>query len=311
MKPILSTVIAVIIIGSGAAGAEAALLRSTVAIDGDVIRLGDIFSGVGEQAPLIVAKAPPPGERIVIRSGQLAAIAENAGLKWSSESRFTRSTITRRARVVLPEEIESRVVAALRKEGLAESWRIELGGADLTAKVALDEERPVRIANPRYSLVGKRFSAILEIPRSHGGAERRQVTGSLYQVARVPVVAGRVQRGDIVRDHDLEYVSLPQSKIGRTVLLDRERIVGRQARRVLSPGKPVRASDIRPPVIVEKGTLGTILVQTSRMKITARRKALDDGAQGETVRVLNIRSRQTVEGTVAGRNRVSLSRARN
>jgi len=127
----------------------------------------------------------------------------------------------------------------------------------------------------------------------------------------VPVVAGRVQRGDIVRDHDLEYVSLPQSKIGRTVLLDRERIVGRQARRVLSPGKPVRASDIRPPVIVEKGTLGTILVQTSRMKITARGKALDDGAQGETVRVLNIRSRQTVEGTVAGRNRVSLSRARN
>ncbi len=306
MKPILSTVIAVIIIGSGAAGAEAALLRSTVAIDGDVIRLGDIFSGSGNDAAYR-RQGPAPGEKIVIRSGQLAAIAENAGLKWSSESRFTRSTITRRARVV---ERDRKPGRRGPPQGLARK-RIELGGADLTAKVALDEERPVRIANPRYSLVGKRFSAILEIPGAMEEPNVAEVTGSLYQVARVPVVAGRVQRGDIVRDHDLEYVSLPQSKIGRTVLLDRERIVGRQSSGFCLPGKPVRASDMRPPVIVEKGTLMTSLVQTSRVQITARGKALDDGAQGETVRVLNIRSRQTVEGTVAGRNRVTLSRARN
>ncbi len=311
MKSVISTIFAVIFIGAGSSGADAALLRSTVAVDGEVIRLGDIFSGAGDQAPLIIAKAPPPGERIVIRATQLAAIAERARLDWKSDNRFERSVVTRRARTVLPDEIEAKVVAALRKEGLKEDWRIDLPGTGLTAKVAIDEERPVRIANARYSVHGKRFSAILEIPRGDNAAERRQVTGSLCRIAKVPVLTGRIQRGEIVRDHDLEFIPYPQTKIGRTVLLDKERIVGRQARRLLSPGKPVRAGDIRPPVVVEKGTIVTIVVETRRMQITARGKALDDGAQGETVRVLNIRSRQTVEGTVVGRNRVILSSARN
>jgi flagellar basal body P-ring formation protein FlgA len=42
------------------------------------------------------------------------------------------------------------------------------------------------------------------------------------------------------------------------------------------------------------------------MLITARGRAIDDGAKGEVVRVQNTRSRKTIEATVAGPSRVTI-----
>jgi flagellar basal body P-ring formation protein FlgA len=307
MKNILSLVIALIFISAGGSKADAAFLRTTVSVAADVVRLGDLFGESGETSTFVVAKSPPPGERLVLSAGQLETLAERGGLKWTTDNRFLRSTVTRQARTIDTEEITAKVIAALRAEGLEESWRIALGRNDVTAQVALDEDQPVRVSNTRFSLHSKRFSTVLEVPRGADNAERKQITGNIFQVIKVPVPAHRMQRGDIIGDRDLDYISIPREKVGRTVLLDKSRIVGKEVRRLLTNGKPIRAGDIRPPVIVEKGTLVTIVLQTNRMRISARGKALQDGAAGETVRVLNTRSRQTVEGVVASHNRVVLT----
>lgn len=307
MKNVLSLVTALIFINLGPSKADAAFLRTTVSVAADVVRLGDLFGESGETATLVVARSPPPGERLVLNAGQLETFAERGGLKWTTDNRFLRSTVTRQARTIDTAEITAKVIAALRKKGLEESWHIELGRNDVIAQVALDEDRPVRVLNTRFSVHSKRFSTVLEVPRGTNSAERKQITGNIFQVTKVPVPAHRIQRGEIIGDRDLDYISLPREKVGRTVLLDKSRIVGKEVRRLLTNGKPIRAGDLRPPVIVEKGTLVTIILQTNRMRISARGKALQDGAAGETVRVLNTRSRQTVEGIVASRNRVVLN----
>jgi flagellar basal body P-ring formation protein FlgA len=307
MKNILSLIMALVFIGASGGKANSAFLRTSVSVAADVVRLGDLFSEAGETASIIVAKSPAPGERLVLNAGQLETLAKRGGLKWTTDNRFLRSTVTRRARTIETEEITAKIIAALSAEGLNESWNVELGTKNLTARVSLDEDQPVRILNTRFSVHSKRFSSVLVVPRGAESAERRQITGSIFQVIEVPVPAHRLQRGEIIRDSDLDYISVPQEKVGRTVLLDKSRIIGKEVRRHLTNGRPIRTGDIRPPVIVEKGTLVTIVLKTNRMRISARGKALQDGAAGETVQVLNTRSRQTIEGIVTSRNRVVLS----
>lgn len=304
MKFILSVAIALLIVGAGGLRAEAASLKSPISVQADVVKLGDLFTGAGEEAVQVVARSPAPGERLVLNAGQSDAIAKSGGIKWSPDNRFVRAIVTRQARIIDTEEIKNQLFAALRSEGLDQSWHIELGKNDLTAKIAMDEDRPIRILNPRFSVHSKRFSAVLETPSGSRATDRQQVTGTIYQMTEIPVLARRVQRGDIVREHDLEFISLPQEKIGRTTLMDKRQIVGKQARRLVASGKPIRAGDLRPPVMVEKGNLVTLVLRTEKMLISARGKALDNGAAGDIIRVLNTRSKQTIEGVVESRNRV-------
>lgn len=304
MKSILSVVIALLFVGTSALRAEAASLKSSISVQAEVVKLGDLFTVTGEKAVQIVARSPAPGERLVLNAGQLDAMAKSSGIDWTPDNRFVRAVVTRQARIIDTEEIKGQLVAALRSEGLEQSWQVELGKNDLTARIAMDEDRPVRILNPRFSIHSKRFSAVLETPRSAGATDRQQITGTIYQMMEIPVLSRRVQRGDIVGAHDLEYVSRPQEKIGRTTLIDKRQIVGKQARRLLATGKPIRAGDLQPPVMVEKGNLVTVVLRTEKMLISARGKALDNGAAGDIIRVLNTRSKQTIEGIVESRNRV-------
>ena len=304
MKPILSFVFALLFVSAGGLRAEATSLKSPTSVQAEVVKLGDLFTGTGEKAVQIVARSPAPGERLILKARQLDAIAKSSGLDWAPDNRFVRAVVTRQARIIDTEEIKGQLIAALRSEGLDRSWHIELGKNDLTAKIAMDEDRPVSILNPRFSVHSKRFSAVLETPRDTGTTDRQQITGTIYQMTEIPVLSRRVQRGDIVRNHDLEFISLPQEKIGRTALIDRKQIVGKQARRLIASGRPIRAGDLQPPVMVEKGNLVTLVLRTEKMLISARGKALDNGAAGDIIRVLNTRSRQTIEGVVESRNRV-------
>ena len=304
MKSILSVVIALLFVGANGLRAEAASLKSPTSVQADVVKLGDLFTGTGEKAVQIVARSPAPGERLVLNAGQLDAMAKSGGLNWTSENRFVRAVVTRQARVIDTEEIKGQLIAALRSEGLDQSWHIELGKNDLTAKIAMDEDRPIGILNPRFSIHSKRFSAVLETPRGTDATDRQQITGTIYQMTEIPVLSRRVQRGDIVREHDLEFISLPQEKVGRNTLIDKHQIVGKQTRRLVASGKPIRAGDLQAPVMVEKGNLVTLVLRTEKMLISARGKALDNGAAGDIIRVLNTRSKQTIEGVVESRNRV-------
>jgi flagella basal body P-ring formation protein FlgA len=62
----------------------------------------------------------------------------------------------------------------------------------------------------------------------------------------------------------------------------------------------LRASDVMPARLVTRGALVTLKIETPYMQLTAQGRALQDGAEGETVRVNNTQSNRMVEGTVTG-----------
>jgi flagella basal body P-ring formation protein FlgA len=80
-----------------------------------------------------------------------------------------------------------------------------------------------------------------------------------------------------------------------------------QARRQLRAGQPLKLADIGKPDLVLRDQNVTLTYETAGLYLTIRGKAMENGAEGDVVSVLNLQSKRTVSGVVIGREQVAIS----
>jgi flagella basal body P-ring formation protein FlgA len=83
--------------------------------------------------------------------------------------------------------------------------------------------------------------------------------------------------------------------------------VGKTPRHALRPGEPVHASDVEVPLVVHRGSLVTILLETRALRLSAEGKAMDDGGMGAVIRVANTKSSRVIDAVVAGPGTVTVA----
>ncbi|GLQ28489.1 flagellar basal body P-ring formation chaperone FlgA [Sulfitobacter pacificus] len=84
-------------------------------------------------------------------------------------------------------------------------------------------------------------------------------------------------------------------------------VVGQEARVALYPGRPIGIDDIGPPAIVRRNQLVKVSFSTSGLQIVTEGRALERGAIGDRVRVMNLSSRATVFGQVQPDGSINVS----
>jgi flagella basal body P-ring formation protein FlgA len=75
-------------------------------------------------------------------------------------------------------------------------------------------------------------------------------------------------------------------------------VVGQEARVVLYAGRPILIDDIGPPAIVTRNQIVRVQFQGTGLSIITEGRALERGAVGDRVRIMNLASRATVFGQV-------------
>src|SRR5215469_6877933 len=117
---------------------------------------------------------------------------------------------------------------------------------------------------------------------------------------RVVVPAHDIERGEVIADADLVEQTVAPARLRPGVVSDASALVGREARRLLHAGEPVRADDVRMPVLVVKGSTVTMTFTVPGIVLTATGRAMSDGGLGETVVVQNPASFRQVSCIVTG-----------
>jgi flagella basal body P-ring formation protein FlgA len=126
------------------------------------------------------------------------------------------------------------------------------------------------------------------------------------ETATVPVLKRPVAVGEVIDARDISMVDMRLDRIGRTVVLSRESLVGLAARRMLNPGQPIQAGDVQRPVLVPKGGAVMMLVEAPGMFLSATGKALDNGGEGDLIQVMNVQTNRMVQALVTGPNQVKV-----
>lgn len=91
-------------------------------------------------------------------------------------------------------------------------------------------------------------------------------------------------------------------------LADPAAAIGMEARVTIYAGRPVLPGDLGPPALVERNDIVRLSFEAGGLAIDTEGRALDRGALGERIRVMNLASRAVVSGAVAGPAAVSVSR---
>ncbi|HYD19363.1 MAG TPA: flagellar basal body P-ring formation chaperone FlgA [Patescibacteria group bacterium] len=298
LKKLLMAVAMTAFMVNAAHAAEPAL---DVAVSGDVVTVGDVFPGVTHDAAYVLTKAPAYGKTLTLNAGDLKRISDAFSLGWTPVS-ATSQTVIRRA----SNEVGAATISAALQEALAEKLEGQKFEIQLNEQALLhvpeSEQTNVAISELRYDLARGEVSAMV----TTGANTTARIEGRLFPVTSVPVLKNQLQKGEMISRDDIDFLDIRNSAIGATVITSAEKLVGMSPRRGLAPLKPVTAADIMSPVVVKKGEIVTMVLQSAEMTLTTQGKALENGAAGETVRIINPSSGQSVEGVVTGVKTVSV-----
>jgi flagella basal body P-ring formation protein FlgA len=284
------------------------VLNEHVLVQDKMIHLGDLFDGLGDEARQTVGQAPAPGDQMVFDIQRLAAVAKSHNIDWRPRTWTDRVVIERTSQRISQQAIEMALQGELKRRGISRKVEFEL--ANRGAELVLPTGVPATIAVQQfdYDERGGRFTAIVAAP-ADAPITRLSLQGRLYDLTEVPVLARRLNTGEVIRKGDIDWVSLRSDQINRNVLTDASRLIGQEVRRGVAAGQPVRASDVRSPIIVTKGSIVTMLLQTPKMQLTSKGRAMEDASMGDAVQIMNTQSKTVIEATVVGVNTVQVTPA--
>lgn len=310
-RPNLTTVflafgmLCAIVTVSRGAWAVTTVSNEHVLIQDSVVRLGDLFDGLEDKARLPIGQAPNPGERMVYDISRLATVARTHDIDWRPHTWSDRVVIERSSQKIGQQAIESALLSELKRRGNNRKHEIEVTGRGLELVLPSGVAPTIAVEQFDFDERGGRFSAVIAAPAKAPTA-RLAVQGRIHELVEVPVLVRRFNTGEIIQKGDIDWLSLRGDQVNRNMLTDANRLIGQEVRRGTNAGQPMRIGDLRAPILVSKGGIVTMQLQTARMQLSSKGRAMDDASMGDAVRIMNMQSKTVIEATVIGANTVQV-----
>tara|TARA_R110002110_G_scaffold3104_22_gene15999 strand:- start:280 stop:1278 length:999 start_codon:yes stop_codon:yes gene_type:complete len=284
----------------------AAELRPAVTVAAGIVTLGDLFDDAGSAARVIVANAPAPGLRGEISVSRISLAARRNGIEWRNTAGLTHIVVARSGTPVPDPDVAAAIATAVSARSMtlpsAATLQVDFTNGMAGVEVADGEEPTVRVEQLAFNNRTGAFTALVRAPASDSLSPLRRLTGHAYPVMDVPVLTRDIQPGDIVRRQDIDWIRLPANRVSQNFIVSPDRLVGMSPRRPARAGEPLRLSDMQPPLVVEKGAQVDMTFMSGALILNARGRALESGAVGDVIGVLNTRSKRTVQGVIEGPN---------
>ncbi len=152
-----------------------------------------------------------------------------------------------------------------------------------------------------------RFTAKAEIFADGKPAGQTKLFGRWFELTDVFVLTRDVSRGEIIQAEDLVQTTIRKNRLKDDIVLAKEDLEGKQALRDIKADKPISSKDIREEVVVKKGATVGVIYKHKGLQITARAEALEDGAKGQRIKLLNTKSQKELTGRVLDKNTVEIA----
>ncbi|MCB1530669.1 MAG: flagellar basal body P-ring formation protein FlgA [Rhodospirillales bacterium] len=289
---------------AGTQAALAANLKNISIVTGDELKLGDLFDGLEKNADYVLGPAPQPGKDMVLNARTLYRISTALNLSWRPASSSEQIIVRRAATVVPQNKIEEALKEALSGEGLEGRYNLLISGGDQQMILPHGLPDSVEVSSIKFDPRRDIFEAALVAPSKETPVKRLSLMGQVERMVAVPILKSTLRNGDIIGKHDLNWIEMPARQIQHDTLLKEKNLVGMTPQRISFAGKPLLASDLESPKLVERGDIITITFKDGPLFLSTKGKALQSGAKGEIVHVANLSSKKSLEAVVTGTREV-------
>ncbi len=283
------------------------MLRSEAVVTGDIVHIGDLIDHAGIVANIPIFRAPDLGSTGTVSADAVIEAVRAHALIGLDTAGVSEVTVTRPSRPILPKEIESRITRALAAQyalGQADDIALVFDRELRTINVEPGAKGDVRVDALTYDARVGRFDATLDIPGGSAGRSRLRFSGHAAVTVETIMLARPLSRGEIIREDDVTVQRRLRADVSSTTVTDIKQAVGFAARTSLQPDRPLRATDLMKPEIVQRNQSVTLVYEVPGIMLTVRGKASEGGAEGDMITALNEQTKRSVQGIVVAPGRV-------
>jgi len=287
------------------------VLKRSVTVTNDVVRIGDLVDNAGANANVPLFRSPDIGTTGTVAASQVVQALRSHAIADVNTNGIDGIEVTRAGRVILKKEIEARIVHALGKQFRSTDTKNIAAFFDRDVQpiyVEPSATADLQVSNVLFDPRSGRFDLTIDIPGS--AAARRanlHYSGSLIEMVETAVLTRALARGDLVRASDIAIARKPKAELKGDAGGPADRFIGLEARVAIPAGEPLRRADLTRPERIKRDDAITLVYEVPGILLTCRGKALESGADGDVISVMNVQSKRTVQGTVTGPGRVTVA----
>lgn len=288
---------------------EVALMRPVATVAADVVTVGDLIENAGRHADRALFRAPDLGQFGTIQAWRVLEALRGIGITRLETHGVAEVRVERHGRSIASSEMADAVAGEfMRRAGLADRTRVAVTLDPNLPQMLVEATALDALAVERFAIdqTTGRFEASLIAQASAAGRARPlRVTGSVVELTDVVRLRRPLARGEVVTASDVAVDRVPRRAGGETTIVASE-VVGLAARRSLGDGQVLRMADLERPRVVARNEQVTITFDVPGLLVTARGRALADGAVGDVIDVQNLQSRRNVQGVVVAPGRIAV-----
>jgi flagellar basal body P-ring formation protein FlgA len=316
IRTTLATISALLVLALPARAADDFIatptLRASITVTSDVVRVGDLIDNAGSAALIPLYRSPDLGTTGALPVAQVLAVLRAKQVIGVMTGDIKEVQVTRLARTLANKDLETAVASVLeRRFGLGDAANITVTFDRGIADMRLDASNTgvLQPVATRYDARSGRFDIAFEINSDNNPAPTKlRFTGNAIETVEVAVLTRDIDRVDLLKASDVAMERRPKAEVTGEAA-SRDRTLGMQLRRPMRAGTPIRVADIVKPDFVQRDQNVTVIYQVPGIYLTTRGKAIESGAEGDTISVLNLQTKRTLSGVVTGRGQVTVQGA--
>jgi flagella basal body P-ring formation protein FlgA len=278
-------------------------LRREVTVTGEIVRIGDLVENAGVVADVAIFRAPDLGQTGSVPVASVRDAVRPHHIISLDTRGLAAVQVTRASRAITQKELEARLVRALAgQSGLSNVNDLAVSFDNEVRTLHIEPNAELGISRVALDQRTRRFEAMLDLPTAAPRRPALRVTGTLIETAEAVIPLRAIAAGEVIRSSDVMIERRPKTEV-----IAIEDVLGFAAKRALKPGQVIRAGDVAKQELVGRNETVTIYYEAPGIVLTIRGKALDAGAMGDVVNVLNVQSKRTIQATVSGPGRVNVT----
>jgi len=268
----------------------------------DQVWLSDLFHNIPFESDIVIATTPALGKKFIFRYRDLKTIILNNKLLWRPNTKRVSRSVVRES-----QELSLKVLRKLIEN--------ELSSNILNYEVEIDFSRPQRrilvphgsqqvatIDDLSYDDRSNFFRASIKIDTEGSEPMQLLLSGRVHPLVAMPVLKKHISSGGIIKHNDISWKKIRSKNTNYNSVSSAEQLRDQVARRPLIAGRIIRASDIRPQKLVNKGDFVVVQLRNDAMSLSTRGISIESGSRNEIIKIRNPRSNKIIEAKIIAPN---------
>ncbi len=193
------------------------------------------------------------------------------------------------------------IAEALESQNAGQHIRVTLPRRDDEIIVSNSQPITAEVDQLSYDSKSHTWQATLYFTADKKPLAPASLSGRFEEIVSIPMLKHRVGSGETISAEDIEMRPYAEQRIQKETVTDIAQVVGKAPKRTISAGRPIREDEVVNPPVVIKGDSVSLIYKTPAMEIRTIGEALENGAEGDNIKIRNDTSHIVVQATITGK----------